>query len=114
MGSEVIVVPIIFFSTGAVLIAYFYLRYRERSTIIERGLSTEQMMALYSKKRDPLAMLKIGIVTFFFGLGLGGGLLLKELTGYEEWVPFLLFTMTGLGFVAAFFVSKKHKETKEN
>ncbi|MCZ7601817.1 MAG: hypothetical protein QY331_12095 [Melioribacteraceae bacterium] len=110
MGSEVIVVPIIFFTTGAVLIAYYYLRYRERSTIIERGLSTEQMMALYNKKRDPLIMLKIGVVVFFFGLGLGGGLLIQEMTGVEEWVPFLIFTMTGLGFIVAFFVSKKYQE----
>lgn len=110
MGSEVIVVPIIFFSVGAVLIAYFYLRYRERSTIIERGLSTEQMLALYNKKRDPLIMLKIGVVVFFFGLGLGGGLLIQEMTGVEEWVPFLIFTMTGLGFIVAFFVSKKYQE----
>lgn len=110
MGSEVIVVPIIFFSVGAVLIAYFYLRFRERSTIIERGLSTEQMLALYNKKRDPLLMLKIGVVVFFFGLGLGGGLLIQEMTGVEEWVPFLIFTMTGLGFIVAFFVSKKYQE----
>jgi hypothetical protein len=108
MGSEVIVVPIIFFSTGAVLIAYFYMRYRERTTIIERGLSTEQMMALYNKKRDPLLMLKTGIVVFFFGLGLGGGSLLNEMTGYEEWIAFLIFTMTGLGFIVAYFLSKKY------
>jgi hypothetical protein len=108
MGSEVIVVPIIFFSTGAVLIAYFYMRYRERTTIIERGLSTEQMMALYNKKRDPLLMLKTGIVVFFFGLGLGGGSLLNEMTGYEEWIAFLIFKMTGLGFIVAYFLSKKY------
>ena len=110
MGSEVVVVPIIFFTVGAVLIAYFYLRYRERSTIIERGLSTEQMLALYNKKRDPLLMLKIGVVVFFFGLGMGGGLLIQEMTGVEEWVPFLIFTMTGLGFIVAFFVSKKYQD----
>lgn len=109
MGSEVIVVPIIFFATGAVLITYLYLRYRERTTIIERGLSTEQMMALYNKKRDPLMMLKTGIVVFFFGLGLGGGTLLNELTGYEEWIAFLIFTMTGIGFIVAFLVSKKYE-----
>jgi uncharacterized membrane protein len=53
-------------------------------------------------------MLKTGIVVFFFGLGLGGGSLLNEMTGYEEWIAFLIFTMTGLGFIVAYFLSKKY------
>jgi len=115
MGSEVIVVPIIFFTCGAIVLAYIYYRYKERAAIIEKELSTEQMTALFNKnvKRDPLLMLKIGIVVFFFGLGLGGGTLLNVMTGYEEWIAFLIFTMTGLGFIVAFFVSKKY-ESPEN
>lgn len=115
MGSEVIVVPIIFFSVGAVVLSYIYFRYKERSTIIERGLSTEQMMALYNSKRkkDPLLLLKIGIVVFFFGLGIGSGTLLAEYTGYEEWIAFLIFTSTGVGFIVAFFVSKKYESPEK-
>ena len=115
MGSEVIVVPIIFFTCGAVLLAYIFYRYKERSAIIEKGLSTEQMAAFFNRniKRDPLLMLKIGIVVFFFGLGLGGGTLLNEMTGYEEWIAFLIFTMTGLGFIVAYFVSKKYESPEK-
>ncbi len=112
MGSEVIVVPIIFFTTAAVIISYFYLRYRERSTIIEKGLTPEQMLALYDKKRDPYLMLKIGVVIFFFGLGLGLGMLIEENTHQDAWVPFLIFSLTGLGFVVAFYLTKM-LETKD-
>lgn len=107
MGSEVIVVPIIFLTTAAVFISYFYLRYRERSTIIEKGLTPEQMLALYDKKKDPFLMLKIGVVVFFFGLGMGLGMVIEEQTGSEAWIPFLIFTLTGLGFVVAFYLSKR-------
>ena len=113
MGSEVIVVPIIFFTTAAVIISYFYLRYRERSTIIERGLTPEQMLALYDKKRDPFLMLKIGVVVFFFGLGLGIGMLLERSTHEEAWVPFLIFTGTGLGFIVAFYLTKMLESPKK-
>lgn len=109
MNSEVIIMPILFLVTGAVIIAYFYLRNKERQLIIERGLSTEQMLALYRRKKDPLIMLKTGIVILFFGIGLGGGMLLNELTGYEEFIAFMIFTFTGLGFIIAFFVSKKYQ-----
>lgn len=111
MGSEVIVVPIIFLTIAAISISYFYLRYRERSTIIEKGLTPEQMLALYDKKRDPLLMLKIGVVVFFFGLGMGIGMLIEEYTGHEAWVPFLIFTLTGLGFIVAFYLSKRFEKS---
>ncbi len=114
MGSEVIVVPIIFLTTAAVFISYFYLRYRERSTIIEKGLTPEQMLALYDKKRDPYLMLKIGVVVFFFGLGLGLGMVIQEQTHSDAWVPFLIFTLTGLGFVVAFYLTKNLESKKNN
>ena len=115
MGSEVIVVPIIFFACGAVLLSFIYYRYKERTAIIERGLSTEQMAAFFNRniRRDPLLMLKIGIVVFFFGLGIGGGTLLSEYTGYEEWIAFLIFTMSGIGFIVAFLVSKKYESPEK-
>lgn len=113
MGSEVVVVPIIFLTIAAISISYFYLRYRERSTIIEKGLTPDQMLALYDKKKDPLLMLKIGVVVFFFGLGLGIGMLIEEANGNDAWIPFLLFTSTGLGFIVAFYLSKRFEKTEK-
>ena len=45
--------------------------------------------------------MKIGIVSIFFGIGLGFGIMLQENTRQDFWVPFLLFVSTGVGFVLA-------------
>jgi hypothetical protein len=52
-------------------------------------------------------MLKIGIVTICFGLGLGIGIMLNDVTSKDYWVPLCLFTITGAGFVVANVVSRK-------
>ena len=112
-----ILVPItLFLVTGLIWVTWIYFRSREKQLMIEKGLSYEQMMEFFKTKRDPYLMLKMGIVIFFFGLGLGLGLMVESYSDFDEgvWIPFLLFTFTGLGFVVAFFTArlfeKKNKE----
>ena len=50
--------------------------------------------------------MKIGIVSIFFGIGLGFGLMLQENTRQDFWVPFLLFVSTGIGFVLANIIGR--------
>jgi hypothetical protein len=120
-------IPIIMFLvTGLVIITFIYFRSREKQMMIEKGLSIEQMMELLKTKRDPFVMLKLGIIVMFVGLGLGIGFLFQQWTGYqvqygtgadrftghqvhEEWMGFWIVTMTGLGFVTAFLVTRKLK-----
>lgn len=104
-------VPIIFFLVvGLVLVTYYYFRSKERQLMIEKGLSTEQIAEILSKKKDPLLMLKIGMVILFFGLGLGIGLLIGAYTGVDEWIPFLTITGIGLGFIFAYVFANKIKK----
>ncbi len=104
-------IPIILFLVlGLVVITWIYFRSKERQMIIEKGLSYEQMQEFFKSRRDKFLFFKIGIVTFFFGLGLGIGMLLQSYYENDAWVPFFIFTMTGIGFVVAFLWAKKLEE----
>ncbi len=95
---------------GAVLIIYFYLKSKEKQMLIEKGLSAEEIKKFFEEKRDGLWLMKIGIISIFFGLGLGIGMMLQDATTKEYWIPFSLFVGTGIGFVVANVLSDKMKK----
>ena len=110
MGPDVIAVtiPIIgIIATALVLITAFYYKSREKQLLIEKGLSADQIREFFESKKDPNRLLKFGIIIFAFGLGLGLGIMLEDYTSKEYWIPLLLFTFTGLGFVVSSLVSRK-------
>jgi|ERR1035437_154208 uncharacterized membrane protein len=95
-------VPIILFVvTGLVIVTFFYFRSKEKQMLIEKGLSSEEIKTFYDRKKHPFILMEIGIISIFFGIGLGIGIMLQENTNQQFWVPFLLFVSTGLGFVLA-------------
>ncbi len=101
-------VPIIFFLViGLIMVVGIYFRSREKQMLIEKGLDAQSMKEFFEHKRDPYVLMKIGVIAFFFGVGLGIGMMLNEYTDQDYWIPFLLFTLTGLGFVVANVVAKK-------
>lgn len=107
-----IVVPVTFMLvTGIVLVTYFYLRSREKQIMIEKGMSYEQMVDFIKSKKNPYTMLKAGIITVAFGLGIGIGVILENATwGHDDgWPALTIFVFTGLGMILAFFVSKKYE-----
>lgn len=109
------VVGMVFFLvTGIVIVTFIYFRSREKQMMIEKGLSYEQMVELLRTKRDPFLLLKLGVLTIFVGLGLGAGFLFSNWTGYEEWIPFSIVTMTGLGFLVGFLLTRKLKNGNGN
>jgi len=95
---------------GAVFIIYFYLKSKEKQMLIEKGLSAEEIKKFFEEKRDGLWLMKIGIISIFFGLGLGIGMMLKDATTKEYWIPLFLFVGTGFGFVIANVLSDKMKK----
>ena len=110
MGPDVLAVsiPIIaIIATALILITAFYYKSREKQLLIEKGLSPEQIKEFFEAKKDPNRLLKFGIIIFAFGLGLGLGIMLEDFTSKEYWIPLLLFTFTGLGFVASGLVARK-------
>ncbi len=116
MREEVVAVfiPIIItLVIGVILVVYFYLKSKEKQMLIEKGLSAEEIKKFFEEKRDGLGLMKIGIISIFFGLGLGLGLMLQDATTKEYWVPFSLFVGTGIGFVIANVLSDKMKKKNE-
>ena len=109
-----IVGMVFFLATGIVIVTYIYFRSKEKQMMIEKGLSYEQMVELLRTKRDPFLLLKLGVLTLSVGLGLGAGFLFSNWTGYEEWIPFCIVTMTGLGFVGGFLLTRKLKNGNGN
>jgi F0F1-type ATP synthase assembly protein I len=113
MHGEFFIPIVLFLVTGLTIVTWIYFRSKEKQLMIEKGLSYEQMMEFFKTKRDPYMMLKIGIVTLFFGIGLGVGLLIDRYTGVEEWIPFLIISCSGLGFIVAFLITRA-LENKKN
>jgi len=108
-GMLALSIPIIGIIVGALIaITAIYFKSRERQTLIEKGLSPEAIKEFFESKKDPNRLLKYGIIIFAFGLGLGLGIMMKDTTSKEYWIPLLLFTFTGLGFVASGLVSRKY------
>lgn len=111
MGPDVIAVsiPIVaIVATALILITAFYYKSREKQLLIEKGLGADQIKEFFESKKDPNRLLKIGIIIFAFGLGLGLGIMMEDTTSKEYWIPLLLFTFTGLGFIASGLVSRKY------
>ncbi|MDT3697600.1 MAG: DUF6249 domain-containing protein [Ignavibacterium sp.] len=112
MASEVIAVfiPIIItLVVGIVIIVAFYLESKEKQLLIEKGLSGEEIKKFLEKKRDGLGLMKIGIISIFFGLGLGIGMMLQDWSSKEYWIPLFLIVSTGVGFVLANIIANKMK-----
>ena len=82
MNGEEVLVPIAFFIfLGAVIIIALTSRHRERLAMIEKGLSSEEIKAMYMRdtKHNPLTSLKWGIL-FVFG---GAAVLLGNYLHYQ-------------------------------
>ncbi len=92
---------------GIILVSFFFFRSRERQLLIEKGMDAQSIKEFFEGKKDPFRMLKIGIVTIAFGLGLGFGIMYEVDYGGGYWVPLFLFTVTGIGFVVANVVARK-------
>ena len=100
---------------GLVIALFFYFRSKERQMMIEKGLSPEQITELFKSKRSPYTWLKLGVITIGVGLGVGIGILMDDIGLSDGFIPLFIITFTGLGFVAAFFISRKFElEDKKN
>jgi ABC-type spermidine/putrescine transport system permease subunit II len=114
-GVIAVFIPIVMFLVfGIIIVTYVYFRSRERQLLIEKGLSAEEIKSFFEEKRDPFRMLKIGIISIFFGLGLGLGMLSGDETTREVWMPMTIFVFTGLGFVVANLLGNKMRNNYDS
>jgi len=113
-GVIAVFIPIIMFLVfGIIIVVYIFFRSKERQILLEKGLSAEEIKTFFEQKRDPYGMLKIGIISIFFGLGVGIGIALQDATGKDFWTVLFIFVLTGLGFVIANLVGNKLREKEK-
>jgi hypothetical protein len=110
MQDVALLIPIIFIMVaGAVLISWIYFRSKEKQMMIEKGLSYEQMVELLKSKRNPYTLLKIGIVIAMSGIGIGLGSMDYHHEGLEGFAVLIPIVFIGLGFIGAFWATKKYE-----
>ncbi len=111
MHDEGLLVPIILFLTlGTVFAIAIATRHRERTMMIEKGLSVDEIKALYSRtvQRDPLTSLKWGILLILAGCAVLMGIFLHQQYGVNEGVIVGLITLAvGIGLVLFYNIAAK-------
>jgi len=115
-GLVAVTIPIfITLVVGIVSIAGMYFGTRERQMLIEKGLSPSEVKEFLKKKRDKNLLLKMGYIMIFFGLGIGLGTYLQDVTTKEYYVPLCIFVLTGVGFILAqkFGATQEDKNPQE-
>ncbi|MCW8849626.1 MAG: hypothetical protein OQJ81_06565 [Melioribacteraceae bacterium] len=95
---------------GLVITTYVYFRSRERQMMIEKGLTAEQMAELVKSKRNPYTWLKLGVIIVGAGLGIGMGVMAEQADWNDGFISLFIITFIGLGFVGAFFISRKFEK----
>lgn len=98
---------------GLVIALFFYFRSKERQMMIEKGLSPEQITELFKSKRNPYTWLKLGVITVGTGLGIGLGVMAEQADWNDGFISLFIITFIGLGFVGAFFISRKFEKEDE-
>jgi hypothetical protein len=108
-------IPIVFFLVaGLIWVSALYLRSREKQMLIEKGLTPDQIKEYFerktiydNKRKDSTILMQIGIICIFFGLGLGIGLILQDITEKDYWIVLFIFTLTGVGFIIANLLARR-------
>ncbi|WP_435579643.1 DUF6249 domain-containing protein [Gilvibacter sp.] len=111
MGSEVIIIPIIFGVLFGLYYLYISARNKERLALIEKGADAS---IFFSNKRGSHNILKIlilNIALLLMGIGAGiffGGLF-RDVMGMSDGIamPGTIFFMAGAGLLSGFFMTKR-------
>jgi len=111
MRPEETLVPItMFMSTAAVFIIWLITRHRERTSMIEKGLTSDEIKAMYHRevKRNPLASLKWGILFLLAGVAiLLGNYLHVQFNVDEGAIIGLVMLFVGVGLLIFYNIASK-------
>lgn len=114
MGSEVIIMPIIFGVIFGMFYLYISARNRERLALIEKGADAS---IFYSKKKHVTPIWKVIVINLALLLvGIGLGIFIANLLSYNMGVdedvayPGTIFLLAGLGLFAGFLATKRLNE----
>ena len=103
---------VLFLVAGAVFISWIYYRSKEKQMMIEKDMSYEQIVEFLKSTRNPYAVLKIGIVISVSGIGIGIGRYITENFDHQGLggiAALFIIVFVGLGFIGAFFATKKYE-----
>ena len=114
--NEEIMIPIVFFLSIALVWGMIILtKHKERMTMIEKGLSPEDIKSMYQRgmlRVNPLSSLKWGII--FLAIGVAALLGMWIHSSYyvgEEIIPALMAVFGGIGLIT--FYSLAARKTGE-
>jgi len=111
--NEVYIPIVLFISAAAVVIMHIASRHRERLTMIEKGLSAEDIKSLFAREQrrdNSLGVLKWGILAIFVGAAVLIGNYLDSMYGLRDGIIIGLITLSGgLGLVVFYVIASKKK-----
>jgi hypothetical protein len=113
--SEYLIPITLFLAVAAVIIMHIVSRHRERITMIEKGLSSEDIKALYAREQknraNPMGVLKWGILFIFVGAAVLLGTLLGVWYHLDDGIMVGLITLFGgMGLVLFYGIAAKKKD----
>ncbi len=111
MQPHEVAIPIMFFIVlGTIWVVWLFARHRERMTMVEKGMSSEDMKALYAKQihHDPLSSLKWGLLFVLAGVAIMLGNFLHYHYGVDEGaIVGMVILFVGIGLVAFYSIAAK-------
>lgn len=109
--SEVYIPIVLFVSAAAVFIMLIASRHRERLTMIEKGMSSEDIKAMFTRgpyRSNPLTTLKWGILGVFVGMATLLGNYLDTVYGVRDGVIIgMVILFGGIGLVVYYMIAAK-------
>ncbi|WP_040282786.1 DUF6249 domain-containing protein [Psychroserpens damuponensis] len=110
MGSELIIIPIIFGAIFGVFYLYFSTRNKERLALIEKGADASIFMRGKGKTATIWKVLILNLALLL--IGIGSGLFIASLLDsytnldVDAVYPATTFLMAGVGLFIGFFITK--------
>lgn len=119
MNGEMFIPIFMFGCIAAVLWKFFDVRHKERMSIIEKGLVSEELKYLYSGvswKTNPYSSLKWGMLAAFIGMGILVSAFLSSLFFHQEEqiTAGIIFLSGGLGLITFYTIAKKRMAEEKN
>lgn len=108
--SELMIPIVLFIAAAAVLITYISAKHRERMSMIGKGMSSDDIKALYAREttRSPLGSLKWGILFVMAGLAVLVGNVLHSVYFVDEGVIIgMICLFVGVGLVLFYLLAAK-------
>ena len=112
MGSEVIIVPILFGVIFGIIYLFFSTRNKERMALIEKGIGAEIFFSKKDRKTAPIwKVFILNVAVLMMGIGAGTliGMIVDEGLGFysDGLYPGIIFLCGGISLLAGFNMTKK-------